>query len=529
MSKFAKICFLGAFLCLVVLAAFQVMAGGWVFFNYFLLGGAAVLIGVAIFKDIRLYWEFFTMRTTKHGMNMGVMILLTVTLLVCVNYLANKNNKTWDLTAERLNSLSEQTTKLLDGLKDDLLVKVFYKGPEAAEMRAKIKQSLTMYQEYSSKVKVQFVNMYVEDKMALEYMRGQNDLESAQVMVFFEHKGKKIRIDEFDESGLTAGIIKITREGATKVYFVQGHGEKDLSSDDDQGLMQFVKALKDSSFEAVPLNLLDKKDVPEDAAAIAIIGPSMPYLENEMQALRAYVARGGRVFMALDPGTRHNLANFAKTMGVEFSNNYIFSLLQIPGQGPATVVGRRFDPSSEVTKSIPTGTGYAVFPLASELKSAGEKTFEIKEIVKSDERSFTVTDPSKPVTTQPKTEAITIGLDVKGTVEPLTKDAKADSKDKKPEDSPKSESKPFQAVIFGDSDFVSNRALFIGVNRDLALNAFAELTNQKDLISIKPKLPKGTMVMLTQYSRLAIILILMALPVVLLVASGVMWFRRRGA
>lgn len=521
MSKFAKICFLGAFLCLVVLAAFQVMAGGWVFFNYFLIGGAAVLIGIAIFKDIRLYWEFFTMRTTKHGMNMGAMILLTVTMLVCINYIANKNNKTWDLTAEKLNSLSEQSTKLLDGLKEDLEVKVFYKGPETAEVRGKIKQSLSLYQEYSSKVKVQFINAYVNQAKAQEYMMGQNDMETAPVMVFFEHKGRKVRVDEFDEAGLTAGIIKVTRDSAAKVYFVQGHGEKDLNSDDDQGLLQFVKALKEASFQVEPLNLLDKKEIPEDAAAVAIIGPSIPYLENELQALRAYLIRGGRVFMALDPGTRHNLANLAKTMGVEFSNNYIFSLLQIPGQGPATVVGRSFDPSSDVTKSIPTGSGYAVFPLVSEIKAAGEKTFEIKEIVKSDERSFTVTDPTRPVTQPPKTEAITIGLDVKGKVEPLAASAK---KSEEP-----AEGKSFQAIIFGDSDFVSNRALFIGVNRDLALNAFAELTNQKDLISIKPKLPKGTMVILTQYSRLAIILLLMALPVTLLVTSGVMWFRRRGA
>ncbi len=528
MSKASKICFFSAFLCLVVLAAFQVMAGGWVAFNYILLGAAGVLIGLAIFMDLKLYWDFLTMRTTKHGMNMGAMILLTVTLLVCVNYLANKHNKTWDLTQEKLNSLSEQTTKLLDGLTENLEVKVFYKGPESAELKAKIKQSLKMYQEYSNKVKVQFVNMYVEQQLALQYLTGQNDIESAAVMLFIDHKGRKVRVDEFDESGLTAGIIKVTRVGAAKVYFVQGHGEKDMTSDDDQGLGQFVKALTEASYEVEPLNLLDKKDVPEDAAAVGIIGPVMPYLENELQALRAYITRGGRVFLALDPGVRHNLAGLAKTMGVEFSNNYIFSMLQVQGQGPATVLGRRFDSGSEITKSIPSGTAYAIFPLASELKSAGEKSFEVKELVKSDERSFTVTDPTKPVTTQPKTQAVAIGFDVKGTIEPLAAAASKGKKDEKPA-TETTVGKAFQAVIFGDSDFISNRALFVGVNRDLAMNAFAELTNQKDLISIKPKLPKGTIVMLTQYSRLTIIVLLMALPVLLLVSSGVMWFRRRGA
>lgn len=523
MSKWSKISFFCAFLCLVILAAIQIMVGVWLPINYALVFLAVVLIVIAVVLDVQLYWDFFTMRTTKHGMNMGATILLTLTSLVCINYLANKHNKSWDLTEEKLNSLSDQTTKLLNGLNDDLTVKVFYKNnPQGTDVKNRIRQSLTMYQEYSNKLKVQYVNMYVDQKLALEYLIGQNDIESAQVMVFFEYKGKKIRVDEFDESGLTAGIIKVTRDSSTKVYFVQGHGEKDLRSEDDQGINQFVKALGEASFQVEPLNLLDKKDVPPDAAAVAIVGPSMPYLDNELAALRAYAFNGGRIFLALDPGVRHNLAGFVKTIGAEFSNNYILSLLQLPGQGPATVVGRKFDSGSEVTKSIPTGGAYAVFPLASEVKSAGEKSFEVHEIVKSDERSFTVTDPTKPVTAQPKTAAVTMALDIRGELAPP-----APKKGDKPAEV--TPGKKFQAVVFGDSDFVTNRALFVGVNRDLALNAFADLTNQKDLISIKPKLPKGTMVMLTQYSRLTIVLLLMALPVALLITSGVMWFRRRGA
>lgn len=506
MSQGAKICFGIAFLCMVVLAAFQVMAGGWVAANWFLLTGAVGLIALAIFLDAAMYWEFLTMRTTKHGMNMGVMILLAVTTLVCINYLGYKHNKTWDLTEERLNSLSEQTTKLLDGLTEDLYIKVFYKGAEIGDLKGKIKQALGIYQEYSKKVKVEFINVYVEQVKAHEYLLNQADIDQAKVMVFLDYKTKRVRIDDVDEAGVTAAIIKATRESATKIYLVQGHGEKDMSSDDDQGIQQLVKNLTESSFQIEPLNLLDRKEVPADAGAVAIIGPQMPYLENEVQALRAYLNKGGRVFVAIDPGLRHGLAGLVKTMGAEFSNNYVFSLTQIQGQGPATIVGRRYDPASEITRSIPAGS-YTMFPLASEMKAAGDKNVEVRELVKSDDRSFTVTDPTKPVNDKPKMSAVVIALDVKGL----------------------EEGKKFQGVIFGDSDFLTNRALMFGANRDLAMNAFAQLTDQNDLISIKPKMPKGTMVMLTQVSRLAIIIGLMALPVVLLITSGVLWFRRRGA
>jgi ABC-type uncharacterized transport system involved in gliding motility auxiliary subunit len=459
---------------------------------------------------------------------MGAMIVLVVTFLVCVNYLANKHNKTWDLTQEKLNSLSDQTTSVLKALNKDLEIKVFYKGPQAAEEKQKVKQSLALFEDYSNKVHVRFINAYVEQALAMQYVSDLQEREGAPVVVIMDYGNKKIRVDDgFDEASLTSAIIKATREGETKVYFVQGHGEKDLMSDDDQGLKEFAKALGEASFQVEKLSLMDQKEVPADAKVVAIIGPTVPYLENELQALRKFVHGGGRLFLALDPGLRHNLAGLTKSLGVQFENNFIFSMLQIYGQGPATVIGRTFDASSEITKSIPTGGKYAVFPLVSEVKAAQDKpaSVELKEIVKSDERSFTVVDPTKPPQAQPKTQMITLGVEVKGTLPSLDK-AKDKDKEKKDDNSA---AKAFQAVVFGDSDFLSNRGLFLGVNRDLALNAFAGLTNQKDLLSIRPKLPKGSIVVLTQVSRLMIIISFMALPILLLLTSGVLWFRRRGA
>ncbi len=99
-----------------------------------------------------------------------------------------------------------------------------------------------------------------------------------------------------------------------------------------------------------------------------------------------------------------------------------------------------------------------------------DEKIEVKEIVKSDPNSFTVLDATKPIVPPKKTEAFTVAMTSKG---------------------PASEGKSFAAVVFGDSDFISNRGMLAGINRDLALNAFAQLTNQADLISIRPKLPKG--------------------------------------
>lgn len=528
MSKISKILFLCAFLAIVAVAAVQLMTGQWINLNTILVFGAVALVAAAVIIDWKLYWEFLTMRTTKHGMNMGMLIVLTLTGLVCVNYLANKNNKTWDLTQEKLNSLSDQTTKILDSLKNDLEIKVFYKGPQAQEDKQKVKQALMTFADYSGKLKIRYINAYVEQGLAAEYLKDTNEREPTSVNLFVDYNGRRIAVEEpFDEAAVTSALIKATREGESKIYFLKGHGERDLEGSDDQGLKDFAKALGEASFKVEGLVLIDKKEIPADAALVAIIGPQVPYLESELDWLRAYVERGGKLFIALDPGQRHNLANLTKTLGVQFQNNFVITMAPIVGGGPATVLGRSFDSTSDITKSFPSGASFAVFPLVSEVIAAADKpgTTEVKDIVKSDNFSFTVTDISKPVREKPNTVPVTVGVSVKGSVGKVEMTANVGKEDQPAQTS----SKQFEAVIFGDSDFISNRGLMLGVNRDLAVNAMAELANQKDLISIRPKMPKGTMVTMSAMGYWGVVIGCMALPLILLITSGVMWFRRRGA
>lgn len=513
MSKIAKICFLIAGLFLVVMFAIQFMTGLWMNINSLFLFAALVLAGLAIALDYKMYWEFLTMRTTKHGMNMGAAILVVLVLLVCVNYLANLHNKSWDLTQEKLNSLSDQSTKLMANLKDDIEIKVFTKGPTAAEDKQKVKQTLALYSDYSSHVKVRFVNPYVDNALAMQYLNDLPDRETQGTFVFVEHGGKRVRADQpFDEASITAALIKATREGDAKIYFIKGHGEKDIDSDGDQGIKDFARSLGESSFKIESLNLIDKKEIPKDATAVAIVGPSVAYLDSEVQWLREYAENGGRLFIALDPGQRSGLAGLAKTLGVEFANNYIVTMTPIVGGGPAMVLGRTFDVASDITKNFPSGSSYALFYLASEVRPAADRPsgIQVNELVKSDDHSFTMNDIREKLTKKPETKAITVAVESKGKLQD------------------KSE-KSFSAVIFGDSDFISNHSLMMGVNRDLALNAFAELAEQKDLLSIRPKLPKGTMVILTGTARFGIVILGLALPILLLITSGIVWFRRRGA
>ncbi|MGZ3721828.1 MAG: GldG family protein [Bdellovibrionales bacterium] len=513
MNKTAKISFISAFLIAVAVFTTSLLLQQWwnLFTVLLIVAGLAVAAGLAL--DYRTIVDFFTRRTTKHGMNMGVAIIVVLILVICVNYLANLHNKSWDLTQEKLNSLSDESTSVLNNLSGDLEVKIFTRDNAQSEDKQRLKQAMLLYGDYSGKVKVHYINPYVDTALAMEYLNGLTDRDTQSTFVFVEYGGKKVRAESpFDEAAITSAMIKATRQGESKIYFVKGHGEKDIETDGAEGIKDLARSLGESSFKVAPLNLLDQKEIPKDATAVAIIGPRVAFLEAELKQLREYAEGGGKLFIAMDPGERTNVAALAKSLGIEFENNYVFTLTPLAGGGPALIMGRVFDPASEITRNFAANTNFALFYLVSEVKAASDRNpaIQVRELVKSDAMGFTVNDVSQKLTKKPDTKQISIA---------------AESKGKFSEASPKE----FAAVVFGDSDFLSNRSLMDGVNRDLVLNSFAKLAEQKDLLSVRPKMPKGTMMILTGIERVFVILLGLLLPMLLFIASGVLWFRRRGA
>jgi ABC-type uncharacterized transport system involved in gliding motility auxiliary subunit len=92
-------------------------------------------------------------------------------------------------------------------------------------------------------------------------------------------------------------------------------------------------------------------------------------------------------------------------------------------------------------------------------------------------------------------------------------------------DTPKPETR---VAIIGDSDFAANAGLGIQGNRDLFMNTIGWLSQQENLISIRPKNPEDRRLTLTatQQSNLAW-LSLVIIPACIFGAGLYAWSRRR--
>ncbi|MBY0451791.1 MAG: GldG family protein, partial [Bdellovibrionaceae bacterium] len=134
MSQKGKLLFLMSLLSFLALGGLFFAIRVWMPFMWIVLGTAIIsFIGGVVF-DIKVLIDFFSMKTTKLGMNMGLVLILTVVFLVVINFLGAKHYQTYDFSINRINSISDQSKKIVSNLDGDLTVKFFYKdGAERVE------------------------------------------------------------------------------------------------------------------------------------------------------------------------------------------------------------------------------------------------------------------------------------------------------------------------------------------------------------------------------------------------------------
>ncbi|HKN47399.1 MAG TPA: ABC transporter, partial [Candidatus Polarisedimenticolia bacterium] len=120
------------------------------------------------------------------------------------------------------------------------------------------------------------------------------------------------------------------------------------------------------------------------------------------------------------------------------------------------------------------------------------------------------------------------GADTKG---PLTIAAAITRKPPTPADPAKTQSKTApetRLLVFGDSDFLTNASFNAAGNGDLALNAVAWLSEQEDLVSIRPKTSVPRVVILSPQQAFYYFWTIVALAPVIISAVGVViWVRRK--
>jgi len=484
----------------------HVRQGGFPLAAKILLIAGGVLVLGAIVLGIRSIIGFFSLRSSQLGTNTLALSLGVLAILAIVNYAGFRHHKRFDLTSEKLFTLSDQTKKIVGGLKADVHIVRFDKTTDPG-----LDELMVEYQNLSPHLKFQNVDPQQKPEVAKEY--GAQRMKD--VIVASGQKKETLEAGargNYSEEDITSAILKVTSEKQKLVCFVTGHGEKSISDDQQRGYAQADQGLKKQNYATRSVNLVTENGVPSDCSVLVIAGPTQAFFPQEADLVEKYLAANGKVLVEADPDTDPKLDSVLQAWNINLGKNVVIDVSGVGrlfGTGPGVPLVVDYG-SSPVTKNLQGGMTF--FPLARTVnvadRSKGEAT--TVELLKTSARSFTVPNlERKQITFDPKTD----------TAGPLTLGV-ASSK--------KSGDKSGRLIVIGDSDFASNQWITLQHNGDLFFNAVNWLAEDENLISIRPKTMTNRRVTLTQAQSTALYWIdVVLLPGLVIFAGIVIWWKRR--
>lgn len=477
----------------------------WIPYFWLILGFAMICFGVTLYYERQTMVDFFTMKTTKNGMNMGVTMLLVLAVIIMINFIAIRKSKTWDFSLAQSNSISDQSIKLMKSLDSEVKVLFFYKdGHESAEnVKQAFRQLIRKYQDQSDFVKLEFVEINSRPDLTEKY-----SVTSGRSEAYVDFKDRHSRLDRLDEQSMTSAILQVTREKQKILYFLTGHGERSLEASDALGLQKAKAFLESNRYLVKSYSLLTNADVPADADVLVIAGPTQPYQSREVELLTKYLNRGGNLLIALEWKNTAGLDGLLARVGINVMNNMVLNF-QISGQDATVSQGPTYatevSSTSKITQVFGKNAAFGFLLPAVMQKGTVPEGVVLDEIVKTSPASIEMADTKTP--TQ-KIGPVAVGMTAMGK---LTKESQ----------------KEFYLAAFGDTDFLSNQLIGTVFNRDLTLNLMAGLARDEDMISITPRDVQSTPITVTTMGQIGMLGLFFGLPFVMLIIGITMIVRRR--
>jgi ABC-type uncharacterized transport system involved in gliding motility auxiliary subunit len=389
--------------------------------------------------------------------------LVLVAALVGLNYIAVKKAKSWDLTQDKIFTLSDQTTGVLKGLKDEVKIQAFFSASEPDY--GELDQRLRQYKAQTHKLQVEFVDPFKHPALVKEA-----NISQTGPRVVVKSGGKESRTKEVSEEALTNALIEVSRGSTKKIYFTKGHGEHAVADKTERGLQLFVDSLKSEGYQTDEMVLAEHKEMPADAQALVMAGPVAALSDGEAKLVKEWVEKGGKLVAMIDPGVASGLEGAFEAWGIRLGKDEV---IDPEAQNPEVAIAQQYADHPITTPRSSSFQLATIFPVARSVgKSAAPPAgWTAVELAKTGSRAWGETGSltSGEVKFDP-------GQDLKGPV-PLAVAA--------------SKGTDTRVVVVGNSLFAANGYYRLSGNKDFALNAVSWTAKEESRISIHPKQRQG--------------------------------------
>ena len=247
------------------------------------------------------------------------LIAIAVAVTVLFNLLAAQlpaSIKQFDMTNSGIYNITDTTRSITSAMTEDVQIIVL---ADKLTVDTRISRFLEKYADLSDHLHLEYIDPVVYPSILNQY-----EAQASNVVVRCEATGRQvifaledvIGYDEmyyyyygammetdFDAEGLlTSAVDGVLNNASHKVYTLHGHSEI-IMWDTAQEL------LKKSHVEVSNVNLMTDGAIPEDCEMLIISAPLKDLADDELVAIREYLAAGGQVIYCME-GNEISLPNF---------------------------------------------------------------------------------------------------------------------------------------------------------------------------------------------------------------------------
>ena len=254
-----------------------------------------------------------------------VLALIVLAAIIVVNMIVNALPTKYtviDTSAEKLYSISEATEKAIKNIKEDVIINYICQNGTEDEM---LRAFLDRYATANPHIRIKVIDPIESPAFTLKY----TDAEISNYSLIIESASNFKIIDYYDiysldlyayyyqgiqqytfngERLVTSALDFVTSGNTPKIYYLSGHSEAALTE-------SLKTQITDLNYVLSELKLVTVSEIPNDASAIIINVPKADLNTDDAAKLKAYLDRGGKVFLITSALTKEKLDNLASVTG----------------------------------------------------------------------------------------------------------------------------------------------------------------------------------------------------------------------
>ncbi len=252
--------------------------------------------------------------------------IVGIAVIICAAVVLNKDNfsKNIDFTANKVNSLSDESIKFLDSLTKQVQI-ICVPAPNPAENYCDDSSNLLNLYARKSKNILNIGSLNLANKVLLQSVQPSG---FSRLVLITE--GNKSEIDgKITESKITNALINLVKF-KKKVYFLSGSGEPSINAGEaERNYADVMGALQAKAYEVKEWNV-KQGELPPDARVLIAGDNSITYNQEVETMLKNYIARGGKLLLIVNPYREQGLSNFYSSINLKLSNILLTLNVQTP-------------------------------------------------------------------------------------------------------------------------------------------------------------------------------------------------------